>query len=448
MGRRRPLLGLAYLAVMALFVATCVGVYAKAMPWQRTETVDLVARQAGLELSPHADVKFQGTRVGEVRSLSSDGRGVRIRLAIDPDEIDSIPADVDAVIVPKTLFGEKFVDLRRAVGDDGTAAPSRTLAGGDTITQTSNAVELGEIFDRLVPVLRTLKPATLNVVLSGLAQALDGRGEAIAAALRDTDAYLTRLEPSYDGLVHDIAALAKTADVYADAGPDLLQTFDDSATIARENLLPHEGDLAALLASATETATRTDDVLRTNSENLIKLSGRSRPVLEVLDTYALTVPCILVALDAGNRMANMAAGVRGPVIGLSIDSIVDMPGYSYPDDLPSNPTSDANVNNLPAGVPNWKPHCAQMPQRVLDLPEVPAYSWLPYSQAVGPGHDTGSTSGSASGSTSGSSARTQDDARRALAQAIAAHGLNLADVPSYAGLLVEPLLSDGEVSVR
>ena len=37
--------------------------------------------------------------------------GATIELAIDPDHLDEIPADVSARLLPKTLFGERFVSL-------------------------------------------------------------------------------------------------------------------------------------------------------------------------------------------------------------------------------------------------------------------------------------------------------------------------------------------------
>ncbi len=387
---RRPLLGLTYLVTVGLLMATSVAAYDKALPWQRSASVSVRTTQAGLGLNEQSDVKFQGLIVGEVRGVESDGRASTVRLAIDRDLVGTIPADVDAMIVPKTLFGEKYVDLRRP-----SARPAaRHLADGDTIAQSRTSVELGEIFDRLVPVLETLQPARLSAVLSSLAQALDGRGEDIARSLRTTRTLLRRLSPAYGDLVADVRDLATTADVYADAAPDLVRTFSDAAAIARENLVPHEQDLAALLRSATGTARVTEEVLRTNRDDLVALSGRSRPVLRVLRTYAREVPCILETLDQGNRLANLAAGVRQPYIGLSVDMVVDRDGYSYPDDLPSDPEAEANDENLPDGIPSWAPHCPRLPKRVLELPESPLpYSQRPYGQTFRADGPTGDGSG-------------------------------------------------------
>lgn len=424
---RRALQGLVYLLAIATFVTASVQVYRKAMPWQRTDEVSFETTQAGLGLSSLSDVKYQGVLVGTVRRVTTTGTVATVTLAIDPDHIGEIPNDVDAMVVPKTLFGDKFVDLRQTA----ESAGADPLEAGDTIVQSRTAVELGQIFDKLVPVLRTLQPARLNAVLTELADVLDGRGERIARTLTTTDALLTRLEPSYDDLVADLQLLADVGDTYTAAAPDLLQILSDATAISDRDLVPHEQDLQALLTAATATAGSTRNVLRDNGDALVRLGGRARPVLEVLDYYAREVPCVLEALDYGNRLANLASGVRGPYIALSVDMVVDQRGYANPSDLPSNPSSDANNRNLPREIPSTDPHCPRLPDRVRALPKSPPpYSQQPYAQTF-------------------DSRATTPTPREALANAIAAQrlGVDLDDLPAYAGLLVQPL-TGGEVELR
>ncbi|MGA8257804.1 MAG: MCE family protein [Nocardioides sp.] len=411
----RPILGLVYLLLIALLIALSVQTYRKALPWQDAATVQISTRQPGLELNPQSDVKFQGVRVGEVREITSDGSGATVRLAIDHDRLDLIPADVDAMILPKTLFGEKYVDLRAP-----TSPASARLADGDEITQSTTSVELGAIFDRLVPILRALDPAKLSTLLGSLADALDGRGAELGQTFVTSRAFFDRLDPSLDALVTDFRDLATTADIYAEAVPALLGILDDSAAIARQNLVPREQDLAAFLASVTDNAGRTEEVLRENQRSIVSLNRRSRPVLELLDTYATAVPCLLEAIRVGNEVLNRTSGARGPVIGLSIDMFVERQEYTL-EDLPSNPRSDANNANLPSFVPDWDPHCPQLPERFNDVKPVPPYSQQPYSQTVPPNDEVGN---SGLGTSSN------------------------AEIPDYAGLLMLPMLAAGEVRVR
>jgi len=379
MGERtgRPVLGLAYLLIVVALIGTSIAIFQKAMPWQRAATIVVRTEQVGLGLSPHSDVKYQGLRVGEVRGITRTGMASTVTLAIDRDVVDSIPADVDAMFAPKTFFGDKFVDLRRPT----ISRAGDSLADGGTIRQSSRAVEIGEIFDRLVPVLRALQPERVSAVLSSLAELLEGRGDDIARTLNVGSRALRALEPSYDTLVDDLAKLAEVSDVYADAAPDLLNGLEDAAAISEDNLADHQDDFREALDGATGVAKSTRALVRRNDQALTALTRRSRPVLKVVDYYSPTIPCILRALDYGNRLANLAAGVRGPYIGLSVDMVVDQAPYVYPDDLASNPKSEAHVSNLPAEVPSFRWHCPVLPTRVTGLPKTPPpYSQLPYGQ--------------------------------------------------------------------
>src|SRR5258708_16809704 len=107
----KPLLGLVYLLVLLGLVALCVVAYQRAFPWQRMVPVTLTTAQAGLQLNPRSDVKLKGIVVGQVDSITSDGRQATLHLSLDPAMTHLVPADVDASIVPKTLFGEKQVNL-------------------------------------------------------------------------------------------------------------------------------------------------------------------------------------------------------------------------------------------------------------------------------------------------------------------------------------------------
>ncbi|HMD11669.1 MAG TPA: MlaD family protein, partial [Marmoricola sp.] len=86
---------------------------------------------AGLNLPARADVKVRGEIIGQVTKAESSPDGAVLTLGIQPDKIGAIPENVTASILPKTLFGEKYVNL--VIPDQ----PSSTaLKSGDTIQKT------------------------------------------------------------------------------------------------------------------------------------------------------------------------------------------------------------------------------------------------------------------------------------------------------------------------
>ncbi len=60
--------------------------------------------------------------VGEVRKVEPDGDGVKLLLAMNPKLIKDVPKGVTAQLIPKTLFGEKYVALIPPTQDDGEIA--------------------------------------------------------------------------------------------------------------------------------------------------------------------------------------------------------------------------------------------------------------------------------------------------------------------------------------
>ncbi len=428
----KPLAGLAYIAILVMLVMLSVMAFEKKLPWQSAATVTLSTATPGLELNPHSDVKFQGLRVGEVRGITSDGRTATIELALDEGSLHLIPANVDAAIVPKTLFGEKYVDLRQP-----PAPATARLADGGEIEQSETSVEIGALFRRLVPVLEALRPDQLSVILNSLAQALDGRGETLARSLNQLQSFLVRLDPHLETFTHDIDQFAKTADLYADGAPDLVRILSSAAGISRELLIPKEQEFGSFLDQVIDTGGDTEEVLARNADNLIRLSGRSRPVLALLDEYSSALPCFLKGLHTFDNLGTQAIGAVGPFTNLVLEVAVQNKPYTYPIDSPSNPRSDGNNANVPSAIPSWKPHCPEFSAEVLALKAAVPNSQVLQGTAIDPPNTTRP------------SAAAVQEARAALARALAAQALGVpqSEVPGYAGLLVAPMLTDGEVNV-
>src|ERR1700754_1138069 len=73
--------------------------------------VTLTSDRAGLVMETNAKVKLRGVQVGRVSEITGGKEPVVLNLAIDPDKIKFIPANVEAKIRATTVFGAKFVDL-------------------------------------------------------------------------------------------------------------------------------------------------------------------------------------------------------------------------------------------------------------------------------------------------------------------------------------------------
>jgi phospholipid/cholesterol/gamma-HCH transport system substrate-binding protein len=425
---RAPLLGVAFLVVLALLITLSIGIYRKALPWQRSVGVTLTTPAAGLQLTPPAEVKLDGLIVGEVRSVSSTGTDAVLDIALSPKDVHLIPANVDAEIIPKTLFGEKYVNLRMPADPS-----SQAIEAGDQITPSTTSIELSAVFNDIGPVLNTLQPQQLATTLTAISQALDGRGRELGNNIVLLHRYLVGLDPHLGRLTEDLDLLAKTADGYAADTPALIHVLDNSRAISTQLLVPKEQSFATFLKQTVSTASETEQVLRANAHNLITLAGRSRAVLQVLADFSSEYPCFIHSLYVGNGGLDHVYGGPGPFLKVSIDLIVANKPYTYPKDSPSNPHSDANNKNLPKGIPKG-PYCTKIPNSARGQTDAKPYTLEFQPQPTATAADSAY----------------QVDGRAALAAALVAHAQNIfpSAVPSYASLLLAPTLGSGTVRVR
>jgi virulence factor Mce-like protein len=281
---RYQILGVAFLLVAALFVAVTVGVYRKA--FTPVVTVTLQADRTGSQLFPGADVKVRGVRVGEVRRVAASASGATLTLALDPDDVALVPANVTARLLPKTLFGERYVDLRIP------EAPAAPISGGAVITPDRSAatIEVEQVDEKLLPLLQAVRPDQVSVTLTALRQALDGRGVKLGQSLVGLDTYLKGINPSVPDLLRTLDELTPVADTYAAAAPDFFGGLADLTT-ATDTLADQREQLHRLLVGATDTAHDLSDYLDENADNLVKVADDARPTLELLARYSPEVPC-------------------------------------------------------------------------------------------------------------------------------------------------------------
>ncbi|WP_405683089.1 MCE family protein [Streptomyces sp. NBC_00057] len=284
---RRRLAGVSFLLVPAVLVWVSVAVYNKDFTHDATVTVR--TGTVGNEMHDNADVKLRGVVVGQVRNIAAEGDGARLTLAIQPDKLDRIPADVTAQMLPTTLFGERFVAL---VPPEIPSA--RSLKAGAVIPQdrSSNAIELEQVLGNVLPLLTAVQPQKLSATLTAVSQALEGRGDKLGETLLTLDAHLKKLNPQLPKLNADIKELVKVSTVYADAAPDVLDALTDFTTTSG-TLAEQQAGLADLYGSTTASAQDATTFLRKNKDNLIRLSATGRPTLETLAKYSSEFPCTL-----------------------------------------------------------------------------------------------------------------------------------------------------------
>ena len=285
------------------------------------DTVSMKTNTAGLNLPAKADVKVRGVIVGQVNEVVSNGEGANLQLGIRPDKIRSIPKNVTASILPKTLFGEKYIELN--IPQD---AASTSLRDGDRIEQTKLPIEVEKVLNDLYPLLRTVQPAELNYTLNALADALEGRGDKLGESFVTLDGYLKKMNPQVPALIDDIKLLANVADTYADVAPQLAATLRNT-TKTGNTLLSRQDKLHAFLRDTAAFSDTTKAFLDANGDNIIRLGQLSEPTLALLRRYSPEFPCLLQGIV--RQAPQLGDTFRGFIFHINLKTLKNQPrGYT------------------------------------------------------------------------------------------------------------------------
>lgn len=311
--------GVVFLVVVGLLVGLSVAAFQKR--FTPVVSVTLETDRIGSQLQVASDVKLRGLVVGEVRTISTTGRGARLGLALDPAMVDLIPAGVSARLLPKTLFGERFVDLVPPSG-----APGRPIRGGDVIGQdrTAVAIELERVFADLLPLLRTVRPEKLALTLNALAASLEGRGTQLGQNLVAVDSYFRAINPRMPVIQADISGLADLASTYAVAAPDLVRAARALVTTST-TVVQKKEQLAGFLAGTAGFADTTADFLDANGARIIQVGRVQRPTVELFAKYAPEYPCLAAGLV--NWLPRIDEAWRGNLFHLTIEVAPQRSGY-------------------------------------------------------------------------------------------------------------------------
>jgi phospholipid/cholesterol/gamma-HCH transport system substrate-binding protein len=319
-------LGIAFIGVLCFMLWLTYAFYAKV--FTKTVDVELKTSHIGLQLNKGADVKLRGIIVGEVRAVSTDGEEATVELALKPDQVNEISSAVSARILPKTLFGEKYVALVPPTGSAG-----RHIKAGDVIARDKTAVgiEIEKVLNDALPLLQAVDPADLNATLNTLATALEGRGAEIAGTLTQLDEYLKKLNPNVPKLMDALTKLTKVSQIYSDATPDLVRALRN-LTITGNTVVEKQVQLQKFFVDVQTMSGTTNTFLQQNEDRVIRLGEVSRPVLDLLEKYSPEYPCFLKVLAETAPALNDV--FRNGQLNINLELITNQPTPYEPNEKP------------------------------------------------------------------------------------------------------------------
>lgn len=347
------LLGVGFLCLILLFVWITYAFFNKT--FETTVPITVEASSTGLQLPRYADVKLRDMIVGEVRDVTPVEDGVELEIALQPEMVERIPSNVTANILPKTLFGEKFVHL------DVEGEPSaESLEAGDVITGAEVPIEIEELMIDSNELLQAISPEDLSYTLNAVAEALEGQGDDIGRSIVTANDYLQQIAPEIPMLIDDLDKLGDVADVYDTALPDIADTLDN-AMITGDTIVEKRGELNEVLVASRNTFDTAHRFLDVNADVLMNLPGEIYPVVEALEYHSPMMTCTLQGIAGAVPRLDSVLRDHTVHINLELLPLDRMPTPYEPDEFVTVP--DEQWFNQ---TPDAQPDCRTLPDEAVD----------------------------------------------------------------------------------
>lgn len=317
--------------------------------------VTLTADRSGLVMEPGGKVKMRGLAVGHVTDVRPAAGGTAtMTLAIDPEYVRYIPANVAAQINATTAFGAKYVDLIYP----SDPSPER-IAARQTLRSSDTTSEVNTVFENIVGLLDKVDPAKLNATLSAIAEGVRGQGEAIGRATTDANEVLLAINPRSETIRTDLRALRDFSNTYGAAAGDLLTALDVLSTTST-TVSDRADDIDALLVNVIGFADSGTQLLGTAKDDLVRTVHALQPTTSMLFEHHPALTCTLLGaqwfIDNGGAQAE---GGNGYSIVLDASLAWGQDPYGYPENLPIVGAK---------GGPGGKPGCGSLPDPSKQFP--------------------------------------------------------------------------------
>jgi virulence factor Mce-like protein len=234
-----------------------------------------------------------------VTTVRVEGNNVRVRMRLKQSV--PVPADVRATIVPKSLIGDRYVQLF-PVWTDGVPR----ARDGDVIPleRTDIPVEPDEALAALKKFLDTLDPQATGSLITNLAGDLGGNGQRLNDALKGASNLVATLAAKDEQLVHLIDHFDRFTQTLRTRESELGRTMELFATTT-DLLAQERRTIESLVANLSSVSTNAFDLV---SEHRVRLDRDLTILTRVLQSVRANLGQVEQVLDAGPILVT---GIKG-----------------------------------------------------------------------------------------------------------------------------------------
>jgi len=229
------------------------------------------------------NVKVAGVVVGKVTGVSIDQGRARVKFKVRTSV--KLPIDSTAAIRWRNLIGERYLYLY-----PGTA--STVLRNGDRVMKTRSVVDVGELFNRLGPIVKALDPKDVNTFLDAVVAGFDGNKEKISQAIDDLSvvaASLGQRDAAIGRLVENVNTVVGALD---DRDAQIRTVLDNLVQISKT----FSSNTKVLSQAVTELGDFSDNLGSLLSENRSHIDNIVGNLKALVDEVKVKLPVLDSAL--------------------------------------------------------------------------------------------------------------------------------------------------------
>jgi phospholipid/cholesterol/gamma-HCH transport system substrate-binding protein len=249
----------------------------------------------------NAEVTYRGVTVGKVGDLhlldydGSDGqkvRGVRVDLLLKSCSQNKIAADAQAFVSNRSAVGEQYVNIEPSSKD------GPFVTNGSVLTKPGKVPLATQVLlKNLDDLVKNIDSAKLNVLVTELGKAFDGRGPDLQALLDAGDKLLERAQQALPETLKLIDNSQTVLQTQLDSG-SALQGWAHNLNLLTEQLKNSDADLNSLLTDGPNELDTVRQFLDGNRSDLNLLLANLTSVNQVLVSHLDGIDAILLLYPA------------------------------------------------------------------------------------------------------------------------------------------------------
>lgn len=254
-------------------------------------------------LYPGSDVRILGVKVGRVAGVTPVGN--RVRVELDYDAQRKVPANVQAVIVARSVVADRYVQLAPPY----TTGPE--LRDGATVTDTRSPVEIDEALGSFDQLSQALGPrganadGALSQLLQVSADTFGGQGESVGATVRNLSDATSALAANRDDFSQTVRNLAAITQTMATDDARIRTFMRDLAQVSGQ-LNGEREELRATLKGLSGTLTQVADFVDDNRAEVTTNVKDLARITRLLVKHRASIESFLDVAPLGVNNANNA----------------------------------------------------------------------------------------------------------------------------------------------